>query len=115
MSSARFTSERVARPCRDEFVKRGWIAVVPNYRLAPRHPWPVQILDVTRALDRVKRKHRDLRRRRDARRDQWRFGRGQLAALVALKRELTRPGDPTTTRSTDWSVRARRRSTCVWR
>ena len=26
------------RPMLHEFVRRGWIAVVPNYRLAPRHP-----------------------------------------------------------------------------
>jgi len=42
------------RPMLHEFVRRGWIAVVPNYRLAPRHPWPAQIEDVTRALGWVK-------------------------------------------------------------
>ncbi len=42
------------RPMLHEFVRRGWIAVVPNYRLAPRHPWPAQIRDVTRALGWVK-------------------------------------------------------------
>jgi acetyl esterase/lipase len=42
------------RPMLHEFVRRGWIAVVPNYRLAPRHPWPAQIQDVTRALGWVK-------------------------------------------------------------
>jgi acetyl esterase/lipase len=38
------------RPMLHEFVERGWIAVVCNYRLAPRHPWPAQMLDVTRTL-----------------------------------------------------------------
>ena len=33
-----------------EFVERGWIAVVCNYRLAPRYPWPAQMQDVTRTL-----------------------------------------------------------------
>jgi acetyl esterase/lipase len=36
------------RPMLHEFVRRGWIAVVPNYRLAPRNPWPAQARDVTR-------------------------------------------------------------------
>jgi acetyl esterase/lipase len=30
--------------------KRGWVCVAPNYRLAPRSPWPAQLLDVKRAL-----------------------------------------------------------------
>jgi acetyl esterase/lipase len=38
------------RPMLHEFVERGWIAVVCNYRLAPRHPWPAQMVDVTRTL-----------------------------------------------------------------
>src|ERR1035441_10372570 len=42
------------RPMLHEFVRRGWIAVSCNYRLAPRHPWPAQIEDVTRALGWVK-------------------------------------------------------------
>lgn len=30
--------------------RRGWVGVSVNYRLAPRHRWPTQIIDVKRAL-----------------------------------------------------------------
>ena len=43
------------RPMLHEFAARGWIVVAANYRLAPRHPWPAQIEDVTRTLAWVKR------------------------------------------------------------
>jgi acetyl esterase/lipase len=42
------------RPMLHEFVERGWIAVVCNYRLAPYHPWPAQMQDVTRTLAWIK-------------------------------------------------------------
>ena len=42
------------RPMLHEFVRRGWIVVAINYRLAPRHPWPAQIEDATRALGWIK-------------------------------------------------------------
>jgi acetyl esterase/lipase len=42
------------RPMLHEFVERGWIAVVCNYRLAPRDPWPAQMQDVTRTLAWIK-------------------------------------------------------------
>ena len=43
------------RPMLHEFVSRGWIAVAPNYRLAPRHPWPAQIEDAAAVLAWVRR------------------------------------------------------------
>jgi acetyl esterase/lipase len=42
------------RPMLHEFVRRGWIVVAINYRLAPSFPWPAQIEDVTRALGWIK-------------------------------------------------------------
>ncbi len=42
------------RPMLHEFVRRGWIVVASNYRLAPRFPWPAQIEDATRALGWIK-------------------------------------------------------------
>jgi len=37
-----------------EFVRRGWVVVAINYRLAPRNMWPAQIEDATRALGWIK-------------------------------------------------------------
>jgi len=42
------------RPMLHEFVRRGWVAVACNYRLAPRDVWPAQIEDVTRTLGWIK-------------------------------------------------------------
>ncbi|MGD0854041.1 MAG: DUF3293 domain-containing protein [Acidimicrobiales bacterium] len=93
------------RPMLHELVARGWIAVVPNYRLAPRHPWPAQIQDVTRALGWVKENVASYGG--DAERVVISGGSagGQLAALAALSaRDPTwRPEDMTDV--TDWSVR----------
>jgi acetyl esterase/lipase len=93
------------RPMLHEFVRRGWIAVVPNYRLAPHHPWPAQIRDVTRALGWVKKNiatHGG-----DPERVVISGGSagGQLAALVALSgADATwRPEDMADV--ADWSVR----------
>ena len=42
------------RPMLHEFVRRGWVAVACNYRLAPKNAWPAQIEDVTRTLAWIK-------------------------------------------------------------
>jgi acetyl esterase/lipase len=93
------------RPMLHEFVRRGWIAVVPNYRLAPRHPWPAQIEDVTRALGWVKKNIAN--HGGDPERVVVSGGSagGQLAALVALsaKDATWRPDDMADV--ADWSVR----------
>jgi acetyl esterase/lipase len=44
-----------ARPMLHELVSRGWVAVAPNYRLAPKYSWPAPYEDVTRALAWVRR------------------------------------------------------------
>ena len=43
------------RPMLHEFVAQGWVAVTPNYRLAPRDPWPAPMQDAVAALVWVKR------------------------------------------------------------
>lgn len=42
------------RPMLHEFVAQGWVAVTPNYRLAPHDPWPAPMLDAVAALAWVK-------------------------------------------------------------
>jgi len=93
------------RPMLHEFVRRGWIAVVPNYRLAPRHPWPAQIQDVTRALGWVKKNVATYGGDPERVVVSGGSAGGQLAALVALT-----ANDPTwrpdeLDEVTDWSVR----------
>jgi acetyl esterase/lipase len=93
------------RPMLHEFVRRGWIAVVPNYRLAPRHPWPAQISDVTRALGWVKKNVATYGGDPECVVIAGGSAGGQLAALVALsaKDATWRPEDIDGV--TDWSVR----------
>jgi acetyl esterase/lipase len=93
------------RPMLHEFVRRGWIAVVPNYRLAPRHPWPAQIHDVTRALGWVKKNAATYGGDPELLVIAGASAGGQLAALVALSANdpTWRPDDMTDV--TDWSVR----------
>jgi len=93
------------RPMLHEFVRRGWIAVVPNYRLAPRHPWPAQIEDVTRALGWVKKNIATYGGDPDLVVVAGGSAGGQLAALVALsaKDATWRPDDLADV--AEWSVR----------
>ena len=93
------------RPMLHEFVRRGWIAVVPNYRLAPRHPWPAQIHDVTRALGWAKKNVATFGADPERIVIAGASAGGQLAALVALcaNDPTWRPDDMTDV--TDWSVR----------
>jgi len=43
-----------AYPLMSHLAEQGWVCVAINYRLAPRHPWPAQIVDVKRAIAWVK-------------------------------------------------------------
>ncbi|MGB8195789.1 MAG: DUF3293 domain-containing protein [Acidimicrobiales bacterium] len=93
------------RPMLHEFVRRGWIAVVPNYRLAPRHPWPAQILDVTRALGWVKKNAATYGGDPDRVVLAGGSAGGQLAALAALSAKDATWRPPDVADVTDWSVR----------
>ena len=44
------TKEQQGLPLMHHLAEKGWICVAINYRLAPRHPWPAQIVDVKRAI-----------------------------------------------------------------
>ncbi|MFC5731324.1 MULTISPECIES: alpha/beta hydrolase [Nocardioides] len=41
-------------PLMQHMAARGWVCVAPNYRLAPRDPWPAQIVDVKAAIAWIK-------------------------------------------------------------
>lgn len=41
-------------PLLQHMAARGWVGVTANYRLAPRHPWPAQIVDVKAAIRWIK-------------------------------------------------------------
>ena len=93
------------RPMLHEFVRRGWIAVACNYRLAPKNVWPAQIEDVTRTLAWIKKYIGSYGG--DPTRIVVAGGSagGHLAALLALSSEDStwRPSDVEGV--TDWSVR----------
>lgn len=93
------------RPMLHEFVSQGWIAIVPNYRLAPRFAWPAQIEDATRALGWVKKNVANYGGDPDRVVISGGSAGGQLAALVALTAHDStwRPSDLADV--TDWSVR----------
>jgi len=79
-----------------EFVERGWIAVVCNYRLAPRHPWPAQMQDVTRTLAWLKKNianHGEIRPNRVSREAR---PCDTVASLLALSGERSHLADRTT-------------------
>ncbi len=93
------------RPMLHEFVRRGWIAVVPNYRLAPSFPWPAQIEDATSALGWVKKHIAGLGGDPDRVVIAGGSAGGHLAALVALSADDPTWRPPQVTGVDDWSVR----------
>jgi len=44
------TKEQQGLILMNRMAERGWVCVAVNYRLAPKHRWPTQIIDVKRAL-----------------------------------------------------------------
>lgn len=48
------SKEQQALPLLTRMASKGWVGVTINYRLAPKHPWPAQIVDVKRAIAWVK-------------------------------------------------------------
>jgi acetyl esterase/lipase len=93
------------RPMLHEFVRRGWIVVASNYRLAPRFPWPAQIEDATRALGWIKKNISTYGGDPDRVVIAGGSAGGHLASLVALSADdaTWRPHDMADVK--DWSVR----------
>jgi acetyl esterase/lipase len=93
------------RPMLHEFVRRGWIVVAINYRLAPRSPWPAQIEDVTRALGWIKQNIATYGGDPDRVVVAGGSAGGHLASLLALSADdpTWRPAE--LSECTDWSVR----------
>jgi acetyl esterase/lipase len=93
------------RPMLHEFVRRGWIVVAINYRLAPRFPWPAQIEDVTRALGWIKKNIATYGGDPDRVVVAGGSAGGHLASLVALSADdpTWRPEEMSDV--SDWSVR----------
>ena len=93
------------RPMLHEFVKRGWVVVACNYRLAPRDPWPAQIEDVTRTLGWIKKYIANYGGDPDQVVVSGGSAGGHLAALLALSADnpTWRPKDVEGV--ADWSVR----------
>ena len=93
------------RPMLHEFVARGWVVVTCNYRLAPKHPWPAQIEDVTRTFAWIKKNIATYGGDPDRIVVAGGSAGGHLAALLALSANdpTWRPSDVSGVE--DWSVR----------
>ncbi len=93
------------RPMLHEFVRRGWVVVASNYRLAPRDPWPAQIEDATRVLGWIKKNIRTYGGDPDRVVVAGGSAGGHLASLLALSTDdpTWRPEDMSDV--ADWSVR----------
>jgi acetyl esterase/lipase len=93
------------RPMMHEFVRRGWICVSCNYRLAPKNPWPAQIEDALRTLAWIKKYIANYGGDPERVIVSGGSAGGQLAALLALTTDdpTWRPRDVSGV--TDWSVR----------
>jgi acetyl esterase/lipase len=93
------------RPMLHEFVRRGWIVVAINYRLAPRFPWPAQIEDVTRALGWIKKNIATYGGDPDRVVVAGGSAGGHLAALLALSADDSTWRPEELSELSDWSVR----------
>jgi acetyl esterase/lipase len=93
------------RPMLHEFVRRGWIVVAINYRLAPRFPWPAQIEDVTRALGWIKENIATYGGDPDRVVVAGGSAGGHLASLLALSVDDSTWRPEEQSDLTDWSVR----------
>jgi acetyl esterase/lipase len=93
------------RPMLHEFVRRGWVVVASNYRLAPRHPWPAQIEDATRALGWIKANIATYGASPDRVVIAGGSAGGHLAALLALSANDPTWRPPEMAERTDWRVR----------
>ena len=81
--------DRQALPLMTHLASRGWICVAINYRLAPRDPFPAQIIDVKRAIAWVRDHIAEYGGDPDYLAITGGSAGGHLAALAALT-----PGDP---------------------
>ncbi len=81
--------DQQAMPLMQHLAAKGWICVAVNYRLAPKHPFPAQIVDVKRAIAWVREHVADYGGDPDYLVITGGSAGGHLAALAALT-----PGDP---------------------
>ena len=93
------------RPMLHEFLRRGWIVVTINYRLAPRDPWPAQIEDATRALGWIKKNIATYGGDPDRVVVAGASAGGHLASLVALSTDDTQWRPVEMSDLEDWSLR----------